>query len=576
MNLLKRITLEKCIVRLLVSWCLVGTVLLFSKSKMFFDISFFQGINFVIAVVCMALVFVALNLLLIRSKGMMIDKILLFSVYFIYFSKSLFIKGDIYYYIGVMVLTGILIYYCFNDFEKDINISGKTVKSLFIILAFFLILFIGGLTALRYVTYNAPGFDFGIFTQMFNSMKTTLLPDTTVERDMLLSHFAIHASPIFYILLPIYYLFPSPVTLQVAQAVVLGSSLFPLYLLCKKFELSNYLTLLIGICFSFYPALIGGCFYDIHENAFLTPLILWLFYFIEKDKFWGIFTFSALIFMVKEDAPVYVAFIAVYMIFGKKQYKKGMGILAFSVIYFIAILWLLKTYGQGAMFDRYNNYNFDGSGIISVIKTFILNPAYVISQCMTQDKLIFAMQILIPLGFLPLLNKSYAKYILVGPFVLINLMSNYSYQHSIDFQYNFGVIAIFFYLVISNLSGIKPQLRKIVAVFCVTATVLLFSATMAKKIDYINTYAEQRKTTQSLNKCVEMIPKDADVSASAFIIPHLYNHETLYELPTKHATEYVIVDLRVNTEGVSVFDYENLNFKQIYYDEGVVALFKRN
>jgi len=576
MNVLKKITLEKCIVRLLISWCLVGTVLVFSKSQVFFDLSFFQGINFGVTLACLAFVFIILNILLLQRKDMLIDKVLLFSVYFIYFAKSLFIKGDIFYYIGVMVLTAVLVYYCFYDYEKDIVIGKKTLKSVYLLLAFFLVLFIGGLTALRYISYNAPGFDFGVFTQMFNSMKTTLLPNTTMERDMLLSHFAIHASPIFYVILPVYFIFPSPVTLQIAQAVVLASSLFPLYLLCKKFELSNYLTLLIGICFSFYPALIGGCFYDIHENAFLTPLILWLFYFIEKEKLWGILTFSALIFMVKEDAPVYVAFIAIFMIIGKKQYKKGILVLTFSILYFIAILWLLKTFGNGVMVDRYNNYNFDGSGLISVIKAAIINPAYVISQCMTQDKLIFAMQMLIPLGFLPLLNKGYAKYILVMPFILVNLMSNYSYQHSIDFQYNFGIIAIFFYLVISNINGMKPQLRKTVAVFCVAATVLLFSATMAKKIDYIDTYAEQRKTIQSLNTCVNMIPKNADVSASAFIVPHLFDHKTLYELPTKHATEYVIVDLRVNTEGVSVFDYENLNFKEIYYDEGIVALFKRN
>lgn len=41
---------------------------------------------------------------------------------------------------------------------------------------------------------------------------------TTCERDRVLSHFAVHVSPIYYLFLPFYALFPSPVTLEVLQA----------------------------------------------------------------------------------------------------------------------------------------------------------------------------------------------------------------------------------------------------------------------------------------------------------------------------------------------------------------------
>ena len=38
----------------------------------------------------------------------------------------------------------------------------------------------------------------------------TGLPDVSCERDVLMSHFAVHISPIYYLLLPFYALFPSP------------------------------------------------------------------------------------------------------------------------------------------------------------------------------------------------------------------------------------------------------------------------------------------------------------------------------------------------------------------------------
>lgn len=64
------------------------------------------------------------------------------------------------------------------------------------------------LTVFRVLSYAAPTYDFGIFSQMFHSMRTTGLPVTTCERDRVLSHFAVHVSPIYYLFLPFYALFP--------------------------------------------------------------------------------------------------------------------------------------------------------------------------------------------------------------------------------------------------------------------------------------------------------------------------------------------------------------------------------
>src|SRR5699024_7070503 len=90
--------------------------------------------------------------------------------------------------------------------------------------------FVGGFGVFRYLTYSAPNYDFGLFSQMFYYMKETFMPLTTSERGTLLSHFAIHVSPIFYLLLPGYLIFPNPMYLQIMQAVILASGVIPLYL----------------------------------------------------------------------------------------------------------------------------------------------------------------------------------------------------------------------------------------------------------------------------------------------------------------------------------------------------------
>ena len=66
-------------------------------------------------------------------------------------------------------------------------------------------------------TFDGSTFDIGLFSQMFHRMSTDLTAITTLERDRVLSHFAVHISPIFYLMLPFYKLFPHVETLEVLQ-----------------------------------------------------------------------------------------------------------------------------------------------------------------------------------------------------------------------------------------------------------------------------------------------------------------------------------------------------------------------
>ncbi len=178
--------------------------------------------------------------------------------------------------------------------------------------AFFL--FVSAWTVSRVYCFSTPTYDFGIFSQMFYNMKASGLPLTTVERDGLLSHFAVHVSPIYYLLLPFYWLYPAPATLQVLQAAVLASAVIPLWKIGKHHNLTGAQRMLLCAVLLLCPVYAGGASYDIHENCFLTPLILWIFYGIDRKNA-ALTGFAAVLtLMVKEDAAVYVAVIALWMI----------------------------------------------------------------------------------------------------------------------------------------------------------------------------------------------------------------------------------------------------------------------
>lgn len=409
------------------------------------------------------------------------------------------------------------------------------------------------LTLMRYWLNRSSAYDFGLFSQMYYYLDKCLEPMTTCERDGLLSHFAVHLSPIFYLLLPIYKLFPRPETLLILQALLISSGLIPLCLLGKALRLRRGYILCFGLIYCAYPAFLGGCFYDFHENKFLAPLILWAMYWMESRRFKAMALFVLLILLVKEDAPVYAACMGLYLFLEKRERRLGAAVFLVSCLYFCGAVWYLNRFGDGAMVSRFDNYISDPSlGLVSMFKTILVNPAYVISQIAAKEKLVFALQMLLPLGFLPLLTARWQKWTLLVPFVLINLMSNYKYQHSIYFQYTYGSGALLFYLAMSNLKALrKPPglyLRKSFCACGLTCALALTLTVGASKTHYLGQYLQSRPVLAQARELLSQIPPSASVRSSTFFVPQLSMRDEIYLLDSLHPSDYVVLDLRAGYE----------------------------
>ena len=92
----------------------------------------------------------------------------------------------------------------FNYLERHKKIVRTIVFSLVLVY----VLYLSVVVVYKVRTNELSSFDIGIFSQMFERMNHDLTPITTLERDRVLSHFAVHISPIFYLMLPFYKLFP--------------------------------------------------------------------------------------------------------------------------------------------------------------------------------------------------------------------------------------------------------------------------------------------------------------------------------------------------------------------------------
>ena len=336
--------------------------------------------------------------------------------------------------------------------DLDARWSFAIVCAAFVAISAYFIVVLGSRTA----AYCSPCYDMGIFAQMYDNMTETGLPFTTCERGEHLSHFAVHFSPILYLLLPFCYIFKVTDVLVWSQILVVFLGVFPLFLICRRIKLSNIKTTLICLVYLLYPAMSSGAFYDFHENAFLAPFILWTLYFIHAEKWIPTFACALGVLMVKEDAAMYVGFIALYVIFARKKIVRGILMFLMTFVYFLFAMWMLMQGGEGIMLGgRYFNIIGYSGSFVDLIRVALVNPALYAAESFTYEKLLYALNMLVPLAFLPIMTRKVSRWLLIAPLFVINLITDYQYQYNLTFQYSFGSGALLVYLAAINLADLS-------------------------------------------------------------------------------------------------------------------------
>ncbi|MBR6873298.1 MAG: DUF2079 domain-containing protein [Ruminococcus sp.] len=566
---IKEYGISALLYRLMLSWFLVSIFYVANSSFKFTDFAFFADINLTVFICTTLFVW----LLLIKIKDGVFIKWVMILAALAYAVLAAIGKSNFPFSVGLSGAVGVVLY--FTDIKELRFKLHKSVPWIFGVLVMGTVTaFVGTICCLYYLNHWTPCYDFGLFAQMFHNMKETGLPLITCERDTLLSHFAVHFSPVYYLILPLYMLFPNPCFLLIVQVLIVESGIIPLLLICKNHSLSDKCCCAFTVIYALYPCFSGGCFFYLHENNFLAPLLLWFVYFSEKKKTVPQVLFLLLVLSVKEDAFIYVIFAAAFFMASQKSFKRYLPMIIGSVIYFVIVTYALSNYGDGVMTGRYDNYIYDQSGsLITALKAVIKNPVYVLSQCFTESKLLFILNMLVPLAFLPLLTKKPSRYLLLVPFLLINLMTEYKYQSDIGFHYCFGSGTLLIYLSVINYADLKKPKLLLFAAF---TSLIVYVGIYSPRNTYLKSYENQTREREAIDTALSLIPEDASVSASTFFIANLSDRSELYQLETtKQTTEYYAIDLRYSTDEVNPTAYYTSEFEILFYEKDIVAVVRR-
>ncbi len=456
------------------------------------------------------------------------------------------------YLIAVLAVAAIASVYAvfgWNTSEAEPDASrekGGFCKLLAGLLALCFLAFVAGWTVMRVLAFHTPSYDFGIFSQMFYNMRRSGLPMTTLERDGLLSHFKVHVSPIYYLMLPFYWAFPYPATLQILQAAVMASAVIPLWLLAKERGLAPTARLALCAALLLFPAYASSASYDLHENCFLTPLLLWLFFALKRKSVPLTVVFAALVLCVKEDAAIYTVVVGLYLLVSGILRKRDRSwricvavfLIAASVGWFLGTTSYLASKGDGVMSYRYRNFMYDGKdSLLSAVLCVILCPCKALFECVDPEKLTFLGLTLLPLLGLPLLTRKYERLLLLIPYLIMNLLTDYVYQFDIFFQYTYGSVAFLFAAVLLNLSDLAARAKKASWL----AALILVPVIVLSAIGFWNNPLQRAKNVWTARKnfhkdheataeVLRSVQEEESVTASTFYTTALSGRQVLYDL----------------------------------------------
>ncbi len=583
------------------------TAILTGSFKELANIEFVKNTSLV-KVILLFVAFGIISGILYKTKKSL-SKILMFAVVMIYFLLAGYFTSQISFdtvsnnpiaQICFLALAGALAVIAFLYVKDDIfevtakiKVSDRSLKIFTAVIGVFLLVLTAVIGVFKFKAYTAPTFDYGIFAQGFEYMKQTGVFKTVVERGYELSHFAVHFSPIFYIALPIYFVFSKPETVAVIQAIMVALPVLPIYLLGKQYKLSNKVTLAIIAIYALFPATVGGILYDFHENCFLTFMILMLIWAVEKKKNILTVVFLLLTLFVKEDAAMYVMLLGLFWIVSRKSRLRGLIFILVGAIYFVIAIKVINSYGLGIMDFRYDNMFYDKqAGFTQMARVFITNPGYVITQIISNhnggvigggdtvqmDKIGYLIEMFVPVGALIFATgRKYSRYILLGSIIVVSLITTYIYQHQIEFQYNFGHIALFIYLIIMNVADMKPKKgKKLVTCSLIICAIMFMGLILPKAPRYVNMYQSNSTKVEKFDKAISMVPNDKSVFTTGWIMPHMAKNLQCYDigyLNEEHKDkvpanpDYLLVDESENADTISKFaPYINSGKYELVYD----------
>ena len=361
-----------------------------------------------------------------------------------------------------------------------------------------------------------------------------------------------HAAYLSYVIAPLYGLHQSAETILILQAVLIGGAAIPLYLVARQY-LGPWLSCLVAVWYVFYPPLHGSNLYDFHYPP-LAPFFLWftLYFALSRRTLWTLI-FALLTLSVREDISIGLMICGLFLMLTNRRARAGLFLACAGALYFVAmkmVIMPLQRGGAEAFIHQYAGLVPAGSkGFSGVMKSVLGNPVFTLGILLERDKLVYVLEIFLPLAFFPL-RRAVGLLCCVPGFLFTLLSTGYRPLYQISFQYTAHWTAYLFIALIANLAwmgreasrrGREGSAWRRAWVVAISLAVLTSSYQLGALLQHnaarggfgvyhFGTTLEDRERRRTLYELLAMVPPKAKIVSSENIVPQVSNRAFAYTL----------------------------------------------
>lgn len=318
-----------------------------------------------------------------------------------------------------------------------------------------------GCSTLRHGLFRSTVFDLGIYDQVTYLISQGQSPLSSI---LGFHHLGNHAAWAVYPLALLYKLTPNVHWLLLVQVLALAIGTWPVWNLSRLSGLSEKYAGVMALVYLLYPVIFNVNLFDFHPEVMALPAILGA---ILAAKLRQVLWFTVAILWVvgcKAVLSLTVAGLGFWLLTTEKRRVCGVLGLIVGVSWFlIATQKVIPAY-SGSEVAGVWRYTYLGDSVLEILVNLLLKPGLVLGKVFAWSTLQYLLLISLPViwGVIPLWKSSkgagvtwfynWAPLMAALPTLVINILSDVSFQRSLSYQYSLPVIPFLLLVVIQSLS----------------------------------------------------------------------------------------------------------------------------
>ncbi|HXH97374.1 MAG TPA: DUF2079 domain-containing protein [Gaiellaceae bacterium] len=445
------------------------------------------------------------------------------------------------------------------------------------------LLFVAGATAV-YLSYQGSRLDLGNVTQAVWSTAHGRFLRVSTPAGHELVRLGSHVDPFLVLLVPLWWIWPSPLMLLVVQVVAVSAGALPVYWLGRKHLHSEAAAAGFALVYLLAPATQYTALTNSgpHAVSFATPLILFAIWFLDNDRLVPFAIVAAVAATTKEEIPIAIGCLGIWYALARGRRRAGATIfalgLAVTLVNFLVVIPHFSPSGANVFAGRYAAVGGTPGGMV---RTLVTHPGAYVDAIASWHKLKYLGFLFLPFVGLWLLEPL----LVLGavPDLVVNLLSSKPEQTSIVYQYGAGIVPFLTAAAILGAARYGRSPGRLAAVALATAAVLVYFQTPLRRS--IRDLPETRGTNAvhaAKAHALGLIPAGVPVSATNKLAGYLSTRRIVYVFPHVGRAEWMILEHDDPTYGTQAADTVALakiesspHWLSVYSAEGVEVLRKR-